>query len=680
MALKVEELFAGTNYLEELKTTRIEDLSSKNFPGGLIKNSPDSIFNKFSTFTYSKYIKGLAYDPGAHFIGYQIKDKNDSLDKFNDAELKNLEMRSAKAKAESKTLAGTGLGKGESSSARDKRLADIKADIASNNSLIESLRASAKSYTVRNKSTLANPTAANIINWASESSALTDIGFQPYSMTDFIFCKNYGKIPNNRLITLRRYPFPVEDSFRPFGKKQPIPIAQAVTWWGGETQNTLSNIGVMKWNLKWEQLPVTMSDVTGNEVLVSDLANAFSKIPGLKDLGKQLQTVYVGLNGSNAQLQQLTGIEKKMQTYLKGLYETNGPYWNRVYGPVNVIDRSTRRARGMQDDWNRAFSLNFHYSFRSFNGLSPKIVALDLISSFLNLTYNDAQFLGQLNRYFANPGLKFDPTVGELIGNLLTQWATSFETSDNGDLLKLAEKLLNGIKTAAGDGIKIAQAAASGNTKDAKEKVKQLAQAEAMMLLSNAIPQFISARSALSDRPVGEWHLVVGNPMNPIMTMGDLVCSGCTMAFDEEMGPDDFPTGVTFTVSLQQGKPRDKVAIERMFNLGQSKMMRSKVRNPSSAEDTFGTVNNKDFSALRAEIGQDGANEIAKSLGYSENAASSNSTANTDAAKAAANKSFLNYQNRIRRAYKYSKEGGAISTPFDDSLLWLYFDRGQHKT
>jgi hypothetical protein len=224
--------------------------------------------------------------------------------------------------------------------------------------------------------------------------------------------------------------------------------------------------------------------------------------------------------------------------------------------------------------------------------------------------------------------------------------------------------------------INTGKAALSGDFSGLKEGGKRALQATLMQSLSAAIPKFISARSALSDRPVGEWHLVVGNPMNPIMVMGDLICTKCEMTWDEEMGPDDFPTGITFKVTLQQGKPRDKVAIERMFNLGQSKMMRSKLRNPSSATDTQGATNNKAYSELKQAItSEDGINKIREELGYPK----AGRPQNNQAGLAISDNSFINYRNRVRRAYKYfsgnENDLASKSQPFDDGLLWLYFDR-----
>jgi hypothetical protein len=450
----------------------------------------------------------------------------------------------------------------------------------------------------------------------------------------------------------------MDDQLRDPGAKNPIPIAQAVTWFGEGSDNKLSDIGVWKWNLKWSPLTVTEQNIEGNEVTLDEIAPVFTALGGkYKDLGNQLKKIYVAVAGNDKQLQQISGMEGKFQAFARALYTDSGPYWNRVFGPVNVIHQSTRRDRGMQDGWDTPFTLKFHYSFISFNGLSPKVVALDLISSFLNLTYNDAQFLGQLGRYFPKQGVKFSPSTEQLLGDILTNWATSFESGNMDNIMQLADKMMDAIKTTGGNVVKSIKEGNIGS--ELLATGKRVAQVQAITALQNAVPKLISARSALSDRPVGEWHLVVGNPMNPIMTMGDLCCTGCALAFDEEMGPDDFPTGCTFTVNLKQGKPRDKVSIERIFNLGETKLLSSQLRNPSSASDTYGADNNKAFDAFSKEITKADIDQIQKQVPLT---------------------SFNQYRNRIRRSYKYAADfNGGSETDASDSVLWLYYDRGQHK-
>jgi hypothetical protein len=120
----------------------------------------------------------------------------------------------------------------------------------------------------------------------------------------------------------------------------------------------------------------------------------------------------------------------------------------------------------------------------------------------------------------------------------------------------------------------------------------------ALSTFKDSFPKILSVKSALSDRPVGEWHLVVGNPMQPIFVMGDLICVKTLATFDEEIGPDDFPTGITFDVTLQQAKPRDKSAIERMLNGGVGSLTATRLNPPSSADDTFGEENNARYKEI----------------------------------------------------------------------------------
>jgi hypothetical protein len=57
---------------------------------------------------------------------------------------------------------------------------------------------------------VASPTVTQIIEWSNK-----DIwGRTPYSYQDFVYCKWFGIIPNNRLITLRRYHAPTRDNLQ----------------------------------------------------------------------------------------------------------------------------------------------------------------------------------------------------------------------------------------------------------------------------------------------------------------------------------------------------------------------------------------------------------------------------------------------------------------------------------
>lgn len=85
------------------------------------------------------------------------------------------------------------------------------------------------------------------------------------------------------------------------------------------------------------------------------------------------------------------------------------------------------------------------------------------------------------------------------------------------------------------------------------------------------MPQISGMASLLIGEPVGEWHLTVGNPLNPIMVVGNLICEKMEVQLSDSLGPDDFPDEMSVTYSLQHGMARDKAGIQSMFNRGMGK-------------------------------------------------------------------------------------------------------------
>jgi len=569
--LTTEQFFRSVNYLSLPGDNKLAEIKT-NLEIDPLSHGVDSLFNHFAIFRYTDNIMEQ-YEPDSHFVGYHLRHNF-----------------------------------GEDRQRVNEQLADLKNEydnntgIAANNAAREYNRLLQGRQNIdraRLRQTaltefISNPTAGRLIDWGSKVSPFTGLGFQPFAWTDFAYCKYYGKIPNNRLVTLRRYPFPVADILKGSDQKPLIPMAQAITWFGGETENKLSTIGNWQWDMPWEKLSVTEQKVDGNEVLVDDLLAGLGGVGGtfgtaLKNsLDLIVKSQKLITEGSSASAQ-ISGYDAKINEYLKNLYDKDkGPYWNRIYGPVNVIHESSRRSRGIQNSWQTAFTLKFHYEFRSFSGLSPKMTALDLLSNFMALTYNDAQFLGILARYFPKPGVKFDKTTTQILTDLLMNWGMG-KLSTN----QAMKSIMSIVKAQSA----VYKQAYNEISKDSTQ-LTQIANAAALSKMAGSLPNILSVKSALSDRPVGEWHIVVGNPMNPIFVMGDLICTKTTAKFNEDLGPDDFPTGITFEVTLQQAKPRDKTAIERMFNQGLGSLTTTRLNPPSSADDTFGEENNKRYKEI----------------------------------------------------------------------------------
>jgi hypothetical protein len=515
--------------LESNATNSFEAVVDGAGPGAIPLKGTDSIFNPFYVFRYAKYgaIDGKTYDEKYH------KD-------ISTANLGNI-LQSVQTK-DNLTLIADG------------------------------------------KKAVENPTAAQILRWAEENGDNvneTTIGPTPYQWNDFLWCKWYGKIPNNRLLTLRRYPIPVEDNVQVANSKMPlIPIAQAVTWWGAETGNNLSSILGMDYGFNWKPITAKVQDVEGNEITAETLLDTAGVT---QDSVRKILLATLFDNPANPY--DATGFDQKAQEWLKSAYGNEGPYWNRVLGPVNVIDSTQIRDRGYK--FTHSIRLQFTYKLRGFNNINPKIAMLDLITNFLSLTYNNAEFWGGSIRYFQKtgfiiPGLpsqKFEE--GDFIGGIqdVIKYTMSEIQTKAGDLAKLAESVGKGISEA--DAGKVAEDLAKSTA----------AQNAAGGWIKDLMAKPLSIRSFLDGRAVGEWHLTVGNPMNPVAVIGNLCLKSTSIKFSDALGLDDFPSEVTFTVTLEPGRPRAKQDIESMFNLGGGPLTFSPLPAPSSAFNSYGEKN-----------------------------------------------------------------------------------------
>ena len=95
-----------------------------------------------------------------------------------------------------------------------------------------------------------NPTVSKIIEKCNSGSDKKQQSYK-YEWSDFALCKYLGKIPNNHMITLRRFSFPIGDDIMNIkmpnkeGDLVPVPqpdVARAVTWMSEVTGNKLEEI------------------------------------------------------------------------------------------------------------------------------------------------------------------------------------------------------------------------------------------------------------------------------------------------------------------------------------------------------------------------------------------------------------------------------------------------------
>jgi hypothetical protein len=449
------------------------------------------------------------------------------------------------------------------------------------------------------KQLVENPTASNIISWAIKEASDgtgTNGSAVPYTSADFIWCKYYGKIPNNRMVTLRRYPIPIEDDIRIIETKQPlVPTAQAVTWYGADINNPLKQILNLDWGFNWKNIDADINDVTGNEITIDDLAAAANITdPTLINILK----TQVFASGDVVDLMKISGYDNEIQKYIRGAYGANGPYWNRILGPVNVISGTEIRAKGFKKQ--NDITINFDYSIRSYGGINPKIAFLDLLTNFLSLTHNTAPFWGGGVRYFeqlgvtaGSFGIENEMFKGNVAGGI-QKGLEDIATTANKNLASMID-FANRVK----DGNYKRDGADSDdyslNAEGVEERGKFLGAHKANAVeklvsskMGNLMKKPLMMRAILDGRAVGEHHITIGNPMNPMAMIGNLCLDSVKLDVGEVLGIDDFPTEFKFTVKLKHGRIRAKQDIESIFNLGNGQMGFSQLATPSSAKQSYG--------------------------------------------------------------------------------------------
>lgn len=415
-----------------------------------------------------------------------------------------------------------------------------------------------------------NPTYKNILKYYSDKN-FDPYGLASYRMQDFIYLKYYNQIPNNYMITIRRYTHPCEDHM--FGldmtaedinflngyEESNFNIATAVTYMGEKAGNKLSDILKFEYGANYEEKEAKVEMLQNTGGLAVQMTKRFGISEEFMSGEENIQSVAKGQMVKTAiKFAAITGARgKSVQEAIAASHRFEGNeyaqvYGENIYGDVNVVNKTKVRSRGLTYSAN--FSLNFEYSLKSLKCVNPRIAMMDIISNFLILTGNYGSFWGGETRFYGQKTIA--PQLGDprklregdykgYYKTLLTDLKSGFEnisTSDGGN-----GDILSGIKNIAGGALQ----GLLGNLFGGSVGIAGQAHAPAALL---------------SGTPTGYWHVTVGNPLDPIAMMGNMAVTKTTVQFNDVLGYDDFPTEVKFTVDLEHCMPRDNAAIENMFN------------------------------------------------------------------------------------------------------------------
>jgi len=482
-----------------------------------------------------------------------------------------------------------------------------------------------------------NPTAAQIIaitsgkNSDSKIPAYLDPASpyrgQLYNVKDFIFCKYYGIIPNNRMITLRRFPHATLDSLRTihgpkvgdFGfedggkisfrsrgvpdldklrdvnaeNNTSLPVAQAVTFFGGDTGNSLASILGINTGLNFsaQTQEATKNEQTGDPGLMNspygDLIKSLITGTGV-DFDVQAAD---NLAGTLLTPEKNKNVLQRM--LLDQAVSEEGPLSKKIFVNVNTVNQMMIRSQGFSGGFD-AFSLDFHYNLTSAAKINSKLLFLDLMTNLLSIGSDYGQFLSpELRLSQTSVGLGFpggpagyaksivDPIgyIRDTVSKMLSKDNVNRQLENEKGLKSQVEKIASEVKAFAADPTK-------GLGPDST-----LMKSISVMLSDAFLKKVYFSPIMLSGYPTGDWHLVVGNPLNPIAMIGNLVCTNVKITFGDDLGPDDFPTELKATYTLQPGRQRHRGDYESMFNRGSGRLYLGQLI--SSGETTKGYINTR---------------------------------------------------------------------------------------
>lgn len=501
---------------------------------------------------------------------------------------------------------------------------------------------------------ISNPTVTQLINWSNSDKW----GRTPYSFQDFVYCKYFGLIPNNRLITLRRYAAPTYDNLHfenMYGsqetktqnntgqnqtetnnnttsdspvKKTFSPVAYVVTWFGGETGNSLSSLMNFTTGIKWGEATADIFDVNGQQgESKQSVIDKLLQNSGHENLfhDAELTSLNKYMHGASRLSARIVSFGKYALSLNGDIGQSQDPFNNlkganvdpydstfkhKVRGPINRIDKVKKREPGIE--FSQQLNIKCAYKAKAIGGINPKAALLDILGNCLGMVSPQALFWGGGHRFMIEPKIypfhdggwrdSFMERIynGEFLGpngaiGVVLSGLKKLGTPENGkefswDVLKetmtsgaagLFSGIISGISNLFGNSDMLNSIANKiGGNADAKEKgesmvmnfrrnMKQMWSNK--MIASTQMPTITAAGNILIGEPVGEWHLTIGNPLNPIMVIGNLICKDMKVTWDEELGPDDFPTGFTVEYTLEHAMARDNDAIQSMFNRGMGK-------------------------------------------------------------------------------------------------------------
>ena len=468
---------------------------------------------------------------------------------------------------------------------------------------------------------------SRLVSLSSQKSSI--LGQARYKYADFAFCKDLG-MPNNRLITLRKFSIPVGDYiFRAAATKDesfstPGDIGRMCCYFDTD-DNKLEDILKYSFAASWKEMKAGIEQLPSQE---NDHKTPLGSI--INALNPQMNSsINAGFSDASNHL-----IGRAFNSWFG--WKDNAFYSDKVltnyddhkiYTPRNTI-QSMHMYEGNLE-FKHEFTLVFSYKLRSYQNINPKSAMLDLLANVFATTYTRGNFWGgrqeiigaQPNKTGWNKAeqlmKKGEDIIGGLFGALMN--GTFDISSILGAISNYAGKMWSGIMSEGTKFMNDPRGTLQEYFKTCLKVDKKYGFSDAAKgLLKNQLgrPEIYAFQSLLDGSNTGLWHVTIGNPLNPIASIGNLIITDTQVQQFGPLGIDDFPTELKVTVTLKHARPRDSVAMERMYTKGvgaiympltsykeKTKVFREDVKEEIGSLDYFGEFEAERIKRNADELG-----------------------------------------------------------------------------
>lgn len=420
------------------------------------------------------------------------------------------------------------------------------------------------------------------------------LGAARYRLVDFMYCKDLGRVSNNHLITLRKFPLPVGDYIYEYAGNRKYfdghnpwattgDVGRLVSWFGTD-DNKLEDICKYETEFTWKEITNQIQEIESQEDDSS--RDILGKISNSLNPAYNSYTLKYG--GASHDLVTTLGgrihenwLTKSSPDYrqMTSMYSDN----NRVYTPMNTVQDNTIPEGRLK--LSQEITLNFSYKLRAYEDINPKSAFLDLIGNILEVTYyrghywkGEARLIGPpVNRSAWDTATALIDNAWERLGGFVKSMAygdTSFP-----DILGSLSNMAQGVMDAVSNvGQKIVDQINGNNGDIGRTFYDILAKANNDIRFTDAIkrqiknkfgrPAMYAMNSLIEGDNFGPWHLTIGNPYNPIMSIGNLCLRNATITHSGPLGIDDFPSEIKVTCTLKPARSRDLVEISKYYTRG----------------------------------------------------------------------------------------------------------------